>query len=411
MAAFLAVAPTVVGAAEITPSGGAVVPGVWNSSFNAGKKYADENHLPMIVFYGKADCSECGKLRKALATDEFIAWQDEKKYVQVLSIRNSTPDWGDAQTFVRSLINDTKLPMIALYWNKADGTLIKKGFVGRNGTMPTSVKGTLAAKFMASVDDIFSGGGSPSPQPEPVKPVVPAFFNSAKTVGFAAFDADGDFAGFVEVKVGKANARKYTSKISATAKLLGLNAIRFGAKTFNVSKENVFVFSSANNILTLEFDGSGLIGTLTRNGEVFALESGIQIGGAMPTSTSVFALLDPPQTYKGSEVFTEWLPTGQTFSSGSRWTFPKGGTVKYNRTTGEFVNTGADTNASGVKLTYKPATGYFSGSFGLYYKVSANKAKKVAAKVAGYVVDGVGYGTATIQGVGVFDVLITAPLK
>ena len=366
----------------------------------------------MIVFYGKSDCSECGKLKSALATDEFVAWQDEKKYVQVLSIKYSAPDWEDARAFIKaSPLNSDNLPMIAVYWKKSDGTVIRKAFVGRSGSMPVSAKGSLAAKFIASVEDILSSGGSPAPQPEPVKPVVPAFFNSAKTVGVVAFDADGDFAGFVEVKVGKANARSYTSKISATAQVLGFKAIRFGAKKFNVAKENVFVLSSANSILTLEFDGSGLAGTLTRNGEEFALESGIQIGGAMPTSTSVFSLQDPPQTYRGYEVFTEWLPTGQTFSSGFRWSFPKGGTVKYNRATGEFVNAGADTNPSGVKLTYKPATGYFNGAFSLYYKASSTRAKKATAKVAGYVVDGIGYGTATIQGVDVFDVLITAPQR
>ena len=223
-AAVLAVAPVASGAAELVVSGGEIVPGVWNSRFNAAKQYADANNIPMIVFYGKSDCSQCNKLKKALGTEEFTTWQNEKKYVMVLSIKYSSPDWGDAREFISAVLRSDDLPKIGVYWKTADGKVVKKGFVGRSTSMPTSVKGELQAKFIDAVEGILAeggttpsgGGDTPTPQPQPVKPSAAEFFNSAKTTLFAIFDGD-DFAGQVQVKTGKANSRTHKARISATA--------------------------------------------------------------------------------------------------------------------------------------------------------------------------------------------------
>ncbi len=413
VAAVISVVSIFAHAADLEVSSGEIVPGVWNSRFNAAKRYADENHIPMIVFYGKTDCSECAKLKKAIGTDEYIAWQDEKQYVQVLSMKYVASDWSDARAFIKSSpLNSDSLPMVAVYWNKPDGTVIRKAFVGRSSTMPSSVRGTLEVKFIDSIEGILGSGGD-TPAPDPAKPTVPSFFNSAKTVALEATDGAGLFEGIVEVKVGRANTKTYTSKISATVQLLDFGSMRFSAKAFNVATTKTFVLTSSTGVLTLEFDGTGLTGTLERrSGVAFDLIGGVTFGGAMPTAKSKFLVFDLPHTYKGYDVFAEWLPaapTGQEFSSGTRWSVPKKGSVRYNRSTGEFVNSGAGTNASGLKLTYTPKTGYFRGSFLAYYKSSATKAGKVTAKVVGYVVNGVGYGTATIPSLGTYDVQITAP--
>ena len=414
VAAVLAIVPTAINGAEITASGGEIVRGVWNSRFSAAKQYAEANHIPLIVFYGKTDCSQCQKLKNALGTEEFINWQNEKQYVQVLSMKYSAPDWETARSFIKSSpLNSDDLPMICVYWAKEDGTVIRKAFVGRSGKMPSSTGSTLQAKFINSVESVLSSGGTvpPSPTPTPTPTPQPldgsAFFSSAKTVNLVAVDETGAFAGFVQVKAGKANARTHMSRISATVQLLGSKLLRFSSRSFNVSTTSAYALSNANGVLALECDGSALAGTFTRSGKTYQLTSGVKLGGAMPSAESKFSLLDPPQKYKDYDIFTEWLPTSQKISTGSRWSFPKKGTVRYNRTTGEFVNAGADTNASGLKLTYTSSTGYFKGTFTVYYKSSASRAAKVTAQVVGYVVDGVGQGTATIPSLGTFDVTIT----
>ena len=414
--AILAALPMAANAAELVVSGAEIVPGQWNSRFNAAKQYADANNIPLIVFYGKSDCSYCNKLKKTFTTEEFLSWQNEKKYVMVFSIKYSAPDWDDAREFISSVLRSDDLPKIGVYWKTADGKVVKKGFVGRSTMMPTSVKGELQTKFIDSVEGILAeggttpsgGGDTPTPQPTPVKPSAAEFFNSAKTTLFAIFDGD-DFAGQVQVKTGKANARTHKARISATAQLIDAGTVRFGTKQFDVTTAATYDLTSRSGSLTLAVDGSNLVGEFTSAGKTYQLVTGVKIGGNMPTANSVFELLEPPQKYKDYEIFTEWLPVSQGFSSGSRWAFPRKGSVKYVRASGTFVNSGADTNASGLKQTYTPSTGYFKGTFLLYYKSSATRVGKLTANVTGYVVDGVGYGTATIRGFGTFDVLISAP--
>ena len=60
-------------------------------------------------------------------------------------------------------------------------------------------------------------------------------------------------------------------------------------------------------------------------------------------------------------------------------------------------------NINAVKISYKPATGVFSGSFNLYasneFAVDGKKPtlKTYKAKVSGYVVNGVGVGTVSVK--------------
>ena len=62
-------------------------------------------------------------------------------------------------------------------------------------------------------------------------------------------------------------------------------------------------------------------------------------------------------------------------------------------------------NASGLKLKYKAKDGSFTGSFTVY-ALEKDKLKKHKASVSGVLVDGVGYGTATIKKLGSWDVTI-----
>lgn len=405
---FAAVAALVVAAgavaAELTASQGPIVPGEWNVRFAAGKAYADENNVPLIVFYGKTDCSECQKMKTALAAEESVSWLKQRQYVQVLSMKYVAPDWEDARAFIKASLSSDNLPMMCVYWKKADGSVVKTAFVGRSSSMPSSTGKTLQAKFMNSVDKILAtGGAAPDPvAPDPVVKPVPEFFKKAKTVQLALFDAEGGFVGTATVKTGKASSKK-TSKISATVELTDGRKGKFTSKKFDVSATDEFRLASSLGTFALVFDGSALNGSLITPSASFAAVSA-KFGGALSGASRTFILQDGITTYKGYDVFGEWLPVGQVFSPAGRWSFPAKGSVKYDSAKNEFVNTGA--NASALKLTYKPDTGYFKGTFYVYYKASEKKAKKLTAKVAGYVVDGIGYGVATIKGLGSFMVVI-----
>ena len=101
----------------------------------------------------------------------------------------------------------------------------------------------------------------------------------------------------------------------------------------------------------------------------------------------------------GATVLTQFLPSdeGLAFSGGKKWILPKGGAVKLDRASGEYVDTKPGTgNPSGLKLTYNQKTGAFKGSFKVHAVVNG-KLKKYSASVVGIMVGDVGYGTATIK--------------
>lgn len=85
--------------------------------------------------------------------------------------------------------------------------------------------------------------------------------------------------------------------------------------------------------------------------------------------------------------------------SGQKWQLAKAGKVVYKKGTTEIDRQKAGLNPSALKLTYKDKDGTFKGSFKAYV-ASKGKLKSVSASVVGVLVNGVGYGTATIKKVG-----------
>ena len=65
----------------------------------------------------------------------------------------------------------------------------------------------------------------------------------------------------------------------------------------------------------------------------------------------------------------------------------------------------AGANPSALKLSYRAKDGSFSGSFKAYVD-SRGKPKAVTVSVSGVVIDGVGYGTATVKKLGSVPVTI-----
>ena len=93
----------------------------------------------------------------------------------------------------------------------------------------------------------------------------------------------------------------------------------------------------------------------------------------------------------------DYLPVGVAVTGGTKWTLPKAGSVAYKN--GAFDTSKAGDNPSGLKLTYTSKNGSFKGSFNVYTLVGG-KLKKVKADATGVLVNGVGYGSATIKKVG-----------
>ena len=97
-------------------------------------------------------------------------------------------------------------------------------------------------------------------------------------------------------------------------------------------------------------------------------------------------------------VLTDYIPDGfKVASNGGKWVLPKAGKVVYKDGAVDGAKLGD--NPSGLKLTYKAKDGSFKGSFKVYAD-NGGKLKATTVNVAGVVVGGVGYGTATIKKVG-----------
>ena len=107
-------------------------------------------------------------------------------------------------------------------------------------------------------------------------------------------------------------------------------------------------------------------------------------------------------------VYSELSPDGTEIdASGNVWRLPKADGVKYSTEDGWYTPDGKDYgNPAGLKLTYTAKTGQFKGSFKVFAETGAGKSKKLSATVFGVVVDGVGYGTATVKKVGSLPVKV-----
>ena len=94
-------------------------------------------------------------------------------------------------------------------------------------------------------------------------------------------------------------------------------------------------------------------------------------------------------------------------ASTSRWKLPKADSVRFVKDEGWAIAEGKDYgNPAGLKLTYSEKTGLFKGSFKVFSETEEGRSKKYTATVTGAVVDGVGYGTATIKKVGSLPVKV-----
>ena len=100
----------------------------------------------------------------------------------------------------------------------------------------------------------------------------------------------------------------------------------------------------------------------------------------------------------GDATYGAYLPNGIAVTGGAKWTLPKAGKVQLAKD-GTVDAAKLGENPSALKLTYKAKDGTFKGSFKAYADVGG-KPKGTTVKVTGVLVDGVGYGAATVKGSG-----------
>ena len=279
---------------------------------------------------------------------------------------------------------------------------------------------------------------TPDPDPTPTNEVEEVVyggvvknvsFSKAQTAVGALYDAKGNLIGMVELKFGKTNLKKGTVKVSGMATMI----IDSKAKKVSAKAANVNVADTAAGIptalafkapigdmeLALNADGSFTL----KNGAyemVGAVKEGnkplrkVGIGGALAKSQMKFNVkMDGvPDFGTDGTLLEAALPVDEPVyvTGGLRWSFDKAASLKYkkNKATGAYELLGLDDpkkpNLSGMKLSYTAKTGQFKGSFKLYATNEATtpagkspKLKAYTVNVIGFVVDGVGYGSAALK--------------
>ena len=104
------------------------------------------------------------------------------------------------------------------------------------------------------------------------------------------------------------------------------------------------------------------------------------------------------------QTMLPYLPDGVPVTQkGTKWTLPKAGKVVYKN--GAVDESKLGENPCGLKLTYKAKEGTFKGSFKVYAEVKG-KPKATTVNVTGFLLNGIGYGTATVKGKGSVTVTI-----
>ncbi|MCQ2390820.1 MAG: InlB B-repeat-containing protein, partial [Kiritimatiellae bacterium] len=102
----------------------------------------------------------------------------------------------------------------------------------------------------------------------------------------------------------------------------------------------------------------------------------------------------------GGELLHDFLPEEvSVMQAGGRWIVAggaKAGKVAFERGSQEIDYSKTGDNPSGLKLTYKTRDGSFKGSYKIY-SIENGKIKAYTVNVTGLMVNGVGYGTATIK--------------
>ena len=290
--------------------------------------------------------------------------------------------------------------------------------IGGGEQQPGDTGGGNESGTGGGVSDGSEGGSSVAPDApcyavlNAVDITEPYAAPKAVTLHGAVFDGC-DVVGIVELKLGKVNAKKKSSKVSGS--FVGLDCKRSKINAVKLSGIDgtapVSVSLTVKNYGTME---------VTIGGDRFAGSLGgwhvqsADVGGAWTKPSAAVAVAANDVSMFHGMVIESVLPYDETASTkNGKWAFAKAAGVKWTRVkygaTPVVFDAEADkglvvddskgkTNLSGLKLNYTPNKGTFKGSFKVYALEGSGKAtklKKYTVKVSGVVVNGVGYGIAT----------------
>ena len=244
-------------------------------------------------------------------------------------------------------------------------------------------------------DASSSGGGSATPVPSGGAGWTA---KGARTLNGAMYDAAGNLAGVVQLKVARPNARKRTVKLSGyvvplDGKKVALRAD--AAVAYTGAPLTVNATSRAFGAFTANIDDSGFSGKI--GGYTIRTAN---VGGNWARTNAKVRVATTSFLTGTVEAL---LPNGEpVLAVGGRWAFNRAASVKLSKDKSrvEWDTSRGRTNLSGMKLTYTPKTGLFKGSFKVYVLEGVTvrkRLKKYTFNVTGVVVGGVGYGVATCK--------------
>ena len=135
----------------------------------------------------------------------------------------------------------------------------------------------------------------------------------------------------------------------------------------------------------------------SENRQIVGLDESAVVGHAANLSAAKFILDTAALTeLLGDDTYADYLPNGiDITANGTKWILPKAGKVVYNRKVDGIDESKLGENPSGLRLAYRTKDGTFSGSFKAYTSYRG-KPKATTVSVSGVMIDGKGYGTATV---------------
>lgn len=378
-------------------SSGAIVPGEWNSNFTAAKSYAEKNGTPLLILWSNPGCAQCNKMKTACNTGTFVTWRREKQIVMVISEGDKS-----SKSFAKN--SSGKYPYMRLYWPAGN---VDVRFSGRSSTIPAS-GATLQAQLINYLNALlknwvpgtkYEGGEETDDDDEPGDE-----WKRARKLNGSINDGNGNVAGRLIVSAGKMNVKKGIAKVKVQIQDLNGKLKTLGSKDFTLKGTTTGNVSSSVGSAKITIKGSSLSGSVTYNNVSYTVSSR-KTGGEIADGTYFFSLDNPPAECQGNPVIggTAYLPVPQSFKSvGSRWTFARKGSLRYDSKTKSFVMSATD-NPSGLKLSYVPFTGYFKGPFTIYARHGERTIRRYSATVGGFMRDGSGFGQVTVRGVGTYN--------
>ena len=156
----------------------AVEPGVWTSDYDGAMKYADQENIPVVVFWANAGCSHCEGIEKEMNKVLFTTWMAEKSPLMVFVESNAKVyNWiqANAPSKLKSF------PFMAVYWPRnSQGELVLECFSAYTGNMELYGANSKDSNIQQIIDTLEfvlwdwdpNGGSGPAPAYYTVKFVV-----------------------------------------------------------------------------------------------------------------------------------------------------------------------------------------------------------------------------------------------